>query len=259
MKRNFANINFLSSILSFILFCGCFSYVLWKAHDCINKYLRKPESMDSSYKSIWDIPLPSVTFCAMENPTPYNENLLKQCIIGKTEYQQDYWASGTCPDSEDLRDKLFVKSSKDLGFFMTFLSTYKVGAVTKNIQSDWTSSIWKDEGKCHTLTLRPNETLKGIKSWSLGFRKSKTLKVFIHEKGSFDTEMPGIKSLTWKTSNNLNIDIHYERIKVLHYNGQPCTSDLDYDLSECRENLYQKVSSIYNFKRFDVRRKSCHN
>ena len=76
----------LSSILSLILLIGCVTYVIYKGQECIQKYLDKPERMDSSYKPISDLPFPSVTFCAEENPAPYDENALKKCQRSKVDY-----------------------------------------------------------------------------------------------------------------------------------------------------------------------------
>ena len=78
--------NYISSIFALFLFVGCITYVIWKGQECIQKYLRKPETMDSVYKQIWDVPFPSVTFCAESNPSSYDKNALSKCKRTKNDY-----------------------------------------------------------------------------------------------------------------------------------------------------------------------------
>ena len=71
--------------ISTILFLGCIVFVAYRGYRCFDKYLKKPEHTEISYKSSKSYPFPSFTLCASQNVS-YNDNQMKECQLDRIKY-----------------------------------------------------------------------------------------------------------------------------------------------------------------------------
>ena len=71
--------------VSTIFFIGCAAFVAYRGYSCFDKYFKKPEHTEISYKSSKNHPFPSFTLCASKSAS-YNDNLMKECQLERSEY-----------------------------------------------------------------------------------------------------------------------------------------------------------------------------
>ena len=80
---NIRNERLLTRLISFTLFTGCFSFVVFRSYQCFSKFLAQPKSVDISFQFAGKLPFPSITLCPPianpDYPKPYNITLLKHC------------------------------------------------------------------------------------------------------------------------------------------------------------------------------------
>ena len=93
---------------------------------------------------------------------------------------------------------------------------------------------------CHTLNFHENITKLGIKEIDIEGSNG-NLEIFIHQKGSISTEMPGgLDSVFWR-STSLKVLVQHDVVQVLDYNGQMCDLNDSYDLIGCRQDVIFNV------------------
>ena len=71
------------------LFFGCTIFVLIRGYKCFEKYMKKPQAVDISFKHTEKTVFPSFTLCPFE---PYKKKVLDECQINKTKYiKKGHW------------------------------------------------------------------------------------------------------------------------------------------------------------------------
>ena len=61
--------NSLEKVFEFLIFAGCFIFVIFQGEQCITKYLEKPEAVTTSFDFAGKHPFPEITLC----PQPMNQ------------------------------------------------------------------------------------------------------------------------------------------------------------------------------------------
>ena len=104
----------------------------------------------------------------------------------------------------------------------------------------WTPYPDYESGQCYTLTLSEEITKHGISDISIWKENSTYLNVYIHQKGSLFTELPGVFQFKFNTD-FIKIPIEHEIIKVINYDGEKCNAESDYKLDKCLSHFIHKV------------------
>ena len=76
MKGTFS-IQTLLNILSAGITIFCIGFVIYKAEECFDKFLKKPESTDVSIAHAYKHPYPAISICLDYNVDLYNKTLTK--------------------------------------------------------------------------------------------------------------------------------------------------------------------------------------
>ena len=141
-----------SNTFSIILFVSCFSFVLYRGIQCIDKFLSSPESSNIKYDSSENHIFPVFTFCGFPERKgcpkgAFNEFELRKCAITLHDYKHGDWVNEKaeyefCKDPEILFTKL-VLERKDLNIspemvVQTFQSQTQIVYDINNEEFLWT-------------------------------------------------------------------------------------------------------------------------
>ena len=97
-----------------------------------------------------------------------------------------------------------------------------------------------------TIQSVSNETAKnGIYSVQFQMKGAPVLIFFIHHQGVLFTPLPGTTFNSIRQEYQNSFPIEHEVIKMLNYDGEKCTDQVEYDYSLCRENYYHNVSKRF--------------
>ena len=112
--------------VSTILFLGCAAFVAFRGYRCFDKYFKKPENTEISYKSSKNHPFPSFTLCVNEKDG-YNDNQLKECQLDRNKYTKgSQWVGKggiNCTNPKELH-KLVAANFEDLDVELIGVFTY---------------------------------------------------------------------------------------------------------------------------------------
>ena len=88
-KGHFFTKNNAFVFVSTIFFIGCTAFVAYRGYRCFDKYLKKPEHTEVSFKSSKNYPFPSFTLCTCYKQS-YNDYQMKECQLERSEYKGEH-------------------------------------------------------------------------------------------------------------------------------------------------------------------------
>ena len=220
--------------LSLAMFLFCTAFVIYKSTECFTKFLKRPQSNEVSIEHASKHPYPTITIC------PVNKDFLETlCNIADAEYKYNAKWFGTegnqtiCSDPEKLFDAM-ASGPED-----TVDSLYQVNFKHNSvIVLDWRSptSSWKNAfhfidsyeyGNYRCFSYEPPDSAFIIALW---FKRN--VSIHIHNKGDF-TATSNTKYFLLKIGQSFNIDIGYEYLQMLEFDGVDCRNYFDEQRDSC--------------------------
>jgi hypothetical protein len=233
--------------ISTILFLGCIAFVAYRGYRCFDKYLKKPEHTEISYKSSKSYPFPSFTLCALYKDS-YNGNQMKKCQLERSDYiEGGTWVGkggNNCTDPKILHNQV-AASYEDLVFKGMLILTY--AASDNNYYwikpSNWSLlngnlALTRPYQRCFTFSIPDNIVRDGIKSVSIMSKPFDTL--YIHKEGTLWAPISG-SVLKSKYDEIYHASVTHESIQLLNYDGMNCNNDGKYNYDKCKQDYIYKV------------------
>ena len=229
--------------ISTILFFGCIAFVAYRGYRCFDKYLKKPEHTEISYKSSKSYPFPSFTLCALYKDS-YNGNQMKECQLERSDYiEGGTWVGkggNNCTDPKILHNQV-AGSDEDLGIKGILILTYAA--------SEWIrpSNLSLLNGnlaltfpyqRCFTFSIPDNIVRDGIKTVSIISKPFVDL--YMHKEGTLWAPISG-SLLKSKYNEIYHASVTHESIQLLNYDGMNCNNDGKYNYDKCKQDYIYKV------------------
>ena len=229
--------------LSTILFLGCIAFVAYRGYRCFDKYLKKPEHTEISYKSSKSYPFPSFTLCATYKDS-YNGEQMKECQLERSEYiEGGTWVGkggNNCTDPKILHNKV-AASYEDLVIKSIHILTYAASDNYYWIQpSNWSLlkvklALTRPYQRCFTFSIPDNIVREGIKSVSI---RSKPFDSFyIHKEGTLWAPITG-SLLKSKYDEIYHASVTHESIQLLNYDGMNCNNNGKYNYDKANKTTF---------------------
>ena len=225
--------------VSTIFFIGCAAFVAYRGYSCFDKYFKKPEHTEISYKSSKNHPFPSFTLCASKSAS-YNDNLMKECQLERSEYVDgSKWVGKggiNCTDPKILHNQA-AANIEDLGIDYLWIKTY---AASKFIWSfsGWKLALMNPFHRCFTLSIPDNFVQEGIITVIIASKVFDVL--YLHKEGTLSAPIPG-SSLKTKYVDLYETSVIHESVELLNYDGKNCKNDGEYNYDKCKHDYIYKV------------------
>ena len=234
--------------VSTIFFIGCTAFVVYRGYRCFDKYLKKPEHTEISYKSSKSYPFPSFTLCTSYKQS-YNVDQMKECQLEKHEYLQGgKWVGTNCTDPKILHNQV-AATYEDLGIKSIQIYTYALSDNFYWIQSgnlEWKLALTRPYQRCFTFSIPDDIVREGIQKVGVeGIEKvgvvSKAIDtLYLHKEGTLSAPIPG-SLLKLKYEEIYEASVTHESIELLNYDGKNCNNDGEYNYDKCKQDYIYKV------------------
>ena len=241
--------------VSTIFFIGCTAFVVYRGYRCFDKYLKKPEHTEISYKSSKSYPFPSFTLCTSYKQS-YNGDQMKECQLEKYEYLKGgKWVGTNCTDPKILHNQV-AATYEDLGIKGIQIYTYALSDNYYWIQSgnlEWKLALTRPYQRCFTFSIPDDIVREGIERVGVdGIKKvgvvSKAFDtLYLHKEGTLSAPIPG-SLLKSRYEEIYEASVTHESIELLNYDGKNCNNDGEYNYDKCKQDYIYKVIYIYNGK-----------
>ena len=128
-------------IFSWILFLLCSIGLLTLGYQCVEKFLKAPQSVDVTTHSQLELDFPAITFCptGLMNPPSLNIENLKKCGLTIKDLSNGNWI-GNCTDQKEFWESIHLKLT-DLGFKKIWVTLTDLSVRELDIDSN--NSNWK--------------------------------------------------------------------------------------------------------------------
>ena len=226
--------------VSTIFFIGCTAFVVYRGYRCFDKYLKKPEHTEISYKSSKSYPFPSFTLCNSYKQS-YNSNQMKECQLEKPEYLEGgKWVGTNCTDPKILHNQV-AATYEDLGIKNIQIYTYALSDNYYWIKPgnlEWKLALTRSYQRCFTFSIPENIVREGIEK--VGVVSEAFDVLYLHKEGTFSAPIPGslIKS---RYEEIYEASVTHESIELLNYDGKDCNNDGEYNYDKCKQDYIYKV------------------
>ena len=229
--------------VSTILFIGCTAFVAFRGYRCFDKYFKKPEHTEISYKSSKNHPFPSFTLCASPDDS-YNDDQMRECQLETNDYiiKGPWVGKGgvNCTNPKILHNQA-AANCEDLKVGWILIHTY-AGEDSHFIQPsliEWKLALVDDLYKrCFTFTIPDNILREGIQRVQIHSKPFDLL--YLHKEGTLSAAIPG-SSLSAKYADLYDAFVTHESIELLNYDGKNCNNDGEYNYDKCKQDYIYKV------------------
>ena len=232
--------------VSTIFFIGCTAFVVYRGYRCFDKYLKKPEHTEISYKSSKNYPFPSFTLCTRYKQS-YNDYQMKECQLERSEYLEGgTWigkGGSNCTDPKIFLTQVSA-SYEDLGIEKIHIFTY---AASDNHYwfnpgnwslLEWTLALTRPYQRCFTFSIPDNMVREGIKEVGVVSKAFGTL--YLHQEGTLSAPIPG-SLLQSEFDEVQRASVTHQSIELLNYDGKNCNNDVLYNYDQCKQDYIHKV------------------
>ena len=246
------------TLASWLFFLVCLAALFAFSYECLDKFLDFPQAVDISTHSQNKYEFPAITLCPYypesdlsNNPLSWNISNIEKCGL---EYDDIFdrkiviGSNGSCADPRSFWDDIslwleaFGIKSIEIGDF----HNNNIRVNTTNERLIWKRILSEDRGTCFTLTFTKDVLQKGIRFILMEIKVEKKFYIFIHQHSLLNTQFP------WTTldmalvnifpNDGFAVDIRYDKIEKLDFDGNVCEMNLNYSYSECLNEQIEKES-----------------
>ena len=203
--------DFVSSVITIF----CLSFVIYKAQECMVKFLDKPESTDVSIEHASKHDYPAISICLNDIDSFYAQTLEK-CNLTVDDYKYNNVWLGSNGNHEFCKDPLKLYEEMTKNPFDAVINS--IVASNDDIDDIKLTHYTKDSkwnGRCFTYEEPEDTRINGItvSFWNDAY-------VYVHSPGSFfGTDF---KEFKVARGQEVKIDVMHEVFEVLDFDGQDC-------------------------------------
>ena len=230
-------------LTSWTVFLACFIGLSIMAYQCLEQYLKKPQTIDISIKLLTEVDFPSITFCPLHiwsptsDPLHYNWTRLNACGI-KSLGEGKFIDSDLCKNASDLWANSTPKLA-DLGIDFIWVD---VDEQRPDLNISEELYYWKRapnalRGACYTLKIPKELTAKVVERIGIGLRPGKTLEIFLHPSGMLNyykakSSVEYTRHLI-QPNQSSTLEVTYQQNIRLDFGTKACKQNNSYDFSDC--------------------------
>lgn len=245
-------------IVSWILFLSCSIALFSLGYKCLEKYWKRPQSVEISTHPQFELDLPAFTVCpngqVEADPPPLNITNLEMCgLTYKDLLNGTFKGSGTseCEDPKKFWEIVNLKP-QDFGisiYGITFIDAQHLAPIDEN-DPIWEKKLVLDGLKwdikmCYTIKL-PKE-LTTIREFFLGVKSNKSFQFYMHHPGLLNIipwSTLEYNMVTFDSNVGSIIDVMYSQRIMLPSETTPCYTNLNFSPSEDMIVQVEKVLQI---------------
>ena len=220
---------------SFVIHILCLSFVVFKAQECIEKFLDKPETTNVSIEQASKHDYPAISICLNDYDSFYGKTLSKCNLTFDDYFYNNIWVGRNgshefCKDPLKLYEEMAKNPFDAMISNITALDDDSGEYPLVNystIDSEW-------NGRCFTFQKPQNTKITYVKIflWNDAY-------VYVHSPGSFfGTEY---KEFKITKGQKVEIDVMHEVFEVLDFDGHACRK-YPFGRDACIFDIIQKDS-----------------
>ena len=221
--------------VSFVIHILCLSFVLFKAQECIEKFIDKPETTNVSIEQASKHDYPAITICLNDFNSFYGKTLSKCNLTVNDYFHNNVW-EGSNGSHEFCKDpwKLYEEMTKNPFDAMIKNITASNDDLDK-YQLNYSSRDDKYNGRCFTFEEPQNTKITYVQIWFWN-----DAYVYVHSPGSFfGTDYKEFKVLV---GDRVKVDVMHEVFEVLDFDGHACEK-YPFGRDACIFEMIQKDST----------------
>lgn len=220
--------------VSFVITIFCLSFVIYKAQECVVKYLDKPESTDVSIEHASKHDYPAISICLNDMDSFYASTLQK-CNLTVDDYMYNNVWVGSNVSHDFCQDpfKLFEEMTGNP--FNSIINRISASDEEgSDVEFSYYTKDSKWNGRCFTFEEPQNTKVTELQFWFWN-----DAYVYVHSPGSyFGTDYKEFKVLV---GDQVRVDVLHEVFEVLDFDGQACEK-YPFGRDACIFEIIQKES-----------------